>query len=281
MSRAFTVLTDSTADIVPELAAERGITVVPLSVTIDGRTLPDGTLTQEQFFEAMGKSPTLPTTSQPSVGTFVEAYRTALESAENVLSVHISSKLSGTVEAARQAAAQFGDRVHVFDSKNLSWGLAFQVMEAAKAAVDGADVHVALERLKAAREKSRLIVGLDSLHNLAKGGRIGRVSSFLGSVLDLKVTFTVDEAGSFAPLGRSRGEKAALRHTLEWVTKQVGPTGKASFAVGYALAQERAEWLRAELERRFEVVEMFVYPAGSVIATHTGTGWGVAVMPQE
>lgn len=281
MDRTFAVITDSTSDISPEIAAERGIEIVPLSVTIDGETLSDGILTQEQFFERMGKAAVLPTTSQPSPGAFAKVYEQALSQAEQVISVHISEKLSGTIESARQAAADFQGKVHVFDSKNLSWGLGLQVLEAATSAKQGLSVEEALKRLEAARERTKLIVGLDSLDNLAKGGRIGKVSAFLGSVLDLKVTLTVDADGAFQPVARSRGEKAALRHTLEWVGQQLGDSKRGTFAIGYALKPERAEWLREEIQRRFDAVEVFVYAAGSVITAHTGTGWGVAVVPRD
>lgn len=281
MAPKFTVITDSTADIAPAIASERGIEVVPLAVTIDGETLPDGVLTQEEFFARMSKAPELPTTSQPSVGAFTEAYERALERAENVLSVHISNRLSGTVESARQAAEKFGDRVHVFDSLNLSWGLGWQVLDAAQSAAEGLDVAQALGRLEEARRRTKLLVGLDSLHNLAKGGRIGKVSAFLGSMLDLKVTLTVDDDGAFQPVARSRGEKAALKHTLEWVATQMGGATRGSFAIGYAMKRERAAWLREQIEQRFEIAEMVEYAAGSVICAHTGTGWGVAVRPHD
>lgn len=281
MARKFAVITDSTADIPAELAAARQIVVVPLSVTIDEDTMPDGTLTQEQFFDRMARASVLPSTSQPSPGAFVEAYEKALADTDEVISVHISSKLSGTMDSATQAAARFPGKVHVFDSHNLSWGLAFQVLAAAEAATDGLSVEAALQRLEEARKRTKLLVGLDSLENLAKGGRIGKVSAFLGSVLDLKVTLTVDEDGAFQPVARSRGEKAALRHTLDWLAEQIGDAKRASFAIGYASKPERAEWLRAEIEKRFDAVDVFMYAAGSVIAAHTGSGWGVAVLPQE
>lgn len=279
--RRFAVITDSTADIPPEVARLHGIHVVPLSVTIDGETLPDGQLSQDEFFERMTRAPKLPSTSQPSVGAFMEAYERALETAEHVLSVHISSKLSGTCDSARQAAEQFAGRVHVFDSRHLSWSLAFQAIEAAAAASEGLTVEAAIERLERVRERVRLIVGLDSLDNLAKGGRIGAVSAFLGSLLNLKVTLTVDPQGAFAPVARSRGEKAALQHTLDWVGEQLGSAQRGRFAVGFAMKPERAEWLAERIRERFGAVEVQLYAAGSVIAAHTGTGWGVAVLPEE
>jgi len=278
---SFAVITDSTADIAPEIAEEHGITVVPLTVTIDGETMLDDVLTQEEFFARMAKAPQLPTTSQPPVGAFVEAYERALDSFDEVVSVHISSKLSGTYDSARQAAQDFAGRVHVYDSRNLSWGLGFQALDAAASSAAGLTPAVTLERLDRIRDRVRLIVGLDSLDNLAKGGRIGRVSAFMGAMLDLKVTLTVDKDGAFQPVARSRGEKAGLRHTLDWVAEQMGEHTRGRFAVGHAMELDRAKWLAEQIRERFEAVELYVYEAGSVICAHTGTGWGVAVLPED
>lgn len=278
-SPTFSVVTDSTSDISPELASEYGITVVPLTVTIADESFVDGMLSQQAFFDRMNGSQALPTTSQPSAGAFAEAYARVLETSEHVISIHISSRLSGTIGAAHTAAEQFPGRVHVFDSLNLSWGCAWQVVAAARCAAEGIDPERALERIADVRERVRLIVGLDGLENLAKGGRIGRVGAFLGSLLNLKVTLTVGPDGAFLPVARSRGEKAALRHTLDWVAEQMDTATSGRFAVGHALSRERALWLSDEIARRFAVTEMVVYEAGSVISTHTGTGWGVAVLP--
>jgi DegV family protein with EDD domain len=278
--RQFAVITDSTADIAPDMARERGIEVVPLAVTIDGETLRDGDITQAEFFERMGRAAALPTTSQPSVGTFVDAYTRALEQASSVISVHISEKLSGTIESARAAAEQFAGKVHVFDSRNLSWGLAWQVVDAAAAAREGLGVDETLARLARTREQVKLIVGLDSLENLRKGGRIGAVSSMLGSLLNLKVTLTVDADGAFQPVARTRGEKAALEHTLDWIGEKMGSAERGRFAVGHALAEDRAHRLAESIKQRWEATELVIYEAGAVICAHTGTGWGIAVWPE-
>jgi len=281
MKRQFAVITDSTADITPEISRQRLIEVVPLAITIDGETLPDGELSQEEFFERMRSAHALPTTSQPSVGALTEAYERALKTADEVISVHISSRLSGTVEAARMAAGQFAGKVHVFDSHNLSWGLAWQVLDAASAASEGLGVRETMERLAQARDQVKLIVGLDSLENLRRGGRIGAVSSLLGSLLNLKVTMTVDENGSFAPLAKSRGEKAALEYTTEWLSQQMGDARSGRFAIGHGLSRERAERIAEAITTRWDVSDLVIYDAGSVICTHTGTCWGVAVWPEH
>ena len=113
--------------------------MVPLSVTVGDATVEDGTWSMEEFFERMNAQPTLPTTSQPPVGAFVEAYERALETASDVVSIHISHKLSGTFSSAKTAAESFGGKVQVVDSYNLSWGLGLQVLEAARAAASGAE----------------------------------------------------------------------------------------------------------------------------------------------
>jgi DegV family protein with EDD domain len=275
----FVVVTDSTSDIAPEIAKAHGIVVVPLTVTIGNDSFTDGSISQQEFFDRMNAAPQLPTTSQPAVGAFAEAYSRALETVDHVISVHISSKLSGTIESAHISAEQFAGRVHVFDSLNLSWGCAWQVVEAARAAGEGVGYETAMTRIADVRDRVRLIVGLDGLGNLAKGGRIGRVGAFLGSMLNLKVTLTVAPDGAFVPVARSRGDKAAMKHTLDWVAEQMGDAASGRFAVGHALSRDRALWLRDEVAKRFGVTEMVVYEAGAAIATHTGTGWGVAVVP--
>ena len=278
-NRRFAVVTDSTADIAPEIAAENQIDVVPLSVSFGTETLLDGQLTQEQFFDRMRASANLPTTSQPPVGVFVDAYEKALARAEEVISVHISNRLSGTIESARQAAERFEGKVHVFDSLNLSWGLGWQVLDAASSAASGLQVDEALDRLEAVRRRVQLIVGLDSLDNLARGGRIGKVSALLGAMLNLKVTLTVNEDGEFIPLARSRGEKAGLDHTMEWIAQQMGAHTRGRFAVGHALSEPRARQLADRISALYDAEQIVIYRAGSVICAHTGTGWGVAVLP--
>ncbi|PKQ37353.1 MAG: hypothetical protein CVT59_08015 [Actinobacteria bacterium HGW-Actinobacteria-1] len=277
--QSFAIITDSTADLPNTLAAEKGIAVVPLLVSFGEDSFPDGTLSQSQFFQRMAEASKLPTTSQPSVGAFTEAYERALETAREVVSIHISSGLSGTVAAARQAAEAFAGRVRVFDSLNLSGGLALQVLDAADARSAGLGVSDTIARLEKTRDRAKMIVGLDSLENLARGGRIGKVSAFVGSLLDLKVTLTLDEDGKFTPVKRTRGEKAAIAHTLDWIEAAMGGVRTGVFAVGHAMTAERASMIRDQIAARFDATDIIMYEAGSVVSTHTGTVWGVAVLP--
>ncbi|MBN2405388.1 MAG: DegV family protein [Coriobacteriia bacterium] len=275
------VVTESTADLTPEICAEYDISVVELSFTIGDEVYLNSELTQEEFFAKMAESRELPKTSLPSVGAFVETYRRRLQDAESVVSIHVSSALSGTIDAAREAAREFGDRVHVVDSLNLSWGEGLQVIEAARVAASGASWQDVVKATESARDRLRMVVGIDSLENLAKGGRIGRVSQFLGGMLKLRVLFTVNPEGSFAPVARIRGAQAGLVETMRWVTEKMENHRGATFAVMHAMSPEKAEWLRAAIESKFDVVAMYVVKAGPVISTHTGSGWGVALLPEE
>ncbi|MHB1340520.1 MAG: DegV family protein [Coriobacteriia bacterium] len=275
------IVTESTSDIAPDIARAMGIEVVPLTVTIGDETFADGTLTQREFFDRMNAAAILPTTSLPPVGVFVETYKRQLERFSEVVSIHVSSALSGTIESAREAAKQFGDRVKVFDTRNLSWGEALQVVEAARAASAGATSSAVVERLGTVRSHVKMIVALDTLENLAKGGRIGKVAALFGGMLNLKVTITPNESGAFDPVARSRGTKAALEHTMNWVAETMGTHRRAKFAIMHALSPDKVPWIEERLRAAYDVEDLYVVEAGSAICTHTGTGWGVALLPTD
>lgn len=275
ISRDVRVVTDSTADVPRHLVESLDIGVVPLSVSIGDHTFRDGDMTMDEFFRRMNASRDLPTTSQPSVGAFLEVFEERLERHREIVCVTVSNRLSGTNESAREAAKRIGDRVHVFDSLNLSWGEGYQVVRAARAAAEGAALPQVLSRLEAVRAKNHMIVGLDSLHNLAKGGRIGKVSAFLGGMLNVRVLLGVDAEGTLEPVYRGRGAKAALQATLDWAAEHVDSARPAAFGVLHAQSAERAAWLEEAVRARFTVAELEVIETGPAIATHTGTGWGL------
>jgi len=276
----FAVVTDSSADIAPARAEELGIRVVPLPVTVGDTTFDDGTLSQQELFRRIQESASAPTTSQPSTGVLEAAYGRALEAADAVIALHISSGLSGTCDAARAVSQQFGGRVHVFDSRNLSWGLGWQVVEAAVASAGGLEVTDALTRLERAREEVKIVVTLDSLESLHRSGRIGAVATYLGSILNLKASVAVNSAGTFVPVRGNRGNRAALDSMLSWVSKHMGAAEGGTFAVGHALAPDRAQLLAEAIRERWRVDELAVYEAGAAIAVHAGAIWGVAFRPR-
>jgi len=276
------IVADSTADIPRELAAAEGITIVPLITTFpDGETFRDGDLTQAEFFERMGRERALPTTSQPPVGDFAEVYEGLLASFAHVVSLHISNRLSGTIESARQAASAFGDRVHIFDTLNLSTAMAWQAIDAARLAARGAAHEEILAAAERVRGRVRHIVGLDKLDYLARGGRIGAVSAFMGGLVDLKVMLTVDAEGAFQPVARARGHNAAMRETLEVVRREMGGETKGRFMVADSMSPDTAAYLRDAIAAAYDAVELMIVETGVVISTHAGTGWGIGFVPGE
>lgn len=280
-SQSVCVITDSTADIPGSLAQELGITVVPLTVTINGHSFSDGDITMAEFFRRMEAASELPTTSQPPVGVFVDAFRTALEHCTDVVCVTISNRLSGTIESAREAARQVGEHVHVIDSLNLSFAEGIQGVLAARAAAAGGSVADVRRVVEHAREHVSLLVGLDSLTNLAKGGRIGKVSALLGGMLNLKVLLTVSPEGVFEPVAKVRGASAAMQRSIDWLAGRVDVGTKAVFGVLHAASPDKAAWLEQQIRARFNVAELHIIETGSVIASHTGTGWGLMAVPVE
>jgi DegV family protein with EDD domain len=275
------IVTDSCCDLPPEVVERFGITVVRLSFTIGHHTYRDGEIMSAEFYRLMKAAPDLPKTSQPPMGAFMDAYRGALESASELVSVHISSKLSGTIESAKEAARLIGSRVHVIDSLNLSGGQGLEVLAGAREAEAGSPLDAVVHAIESARERVSMIVGLDSLENLARGGRIGRVSAFFGGLLNLKVTLTVGPDGAFEPVARTRGTQAALQHTLDWVAAKMAGRTRVEFVVAHFEAPTSAEWLRSRLQQLYEVAGMHLVETGPVIATNCGTGWGVTVLPAE
>lgn len=275
------MVTDSGADISPPRAEELGVGIVPLPVFVGDDSFEDGTLTQQQLFERIRAAAPKPAgTSQPSPGVIARAYERALEDADEVIALHMSSRLSGTCDLARMVSHQFDGRVHIFDSRSLSWGMGWQVMDAREAAAAGLSTTEALRRLALARDETKIVVTLDSLDSLHRSGRIGPVAIYLGSLLNLKVSVAVDPTGAFVPVRANRGNRSATNSMLAWVRRAMRGTEGGRFAVGHALAPDRAEALADAIRERWQVDELVMYEAGSAISVHAGTIWGVAFRPR-
>src|SRR6266852_2710794 len=186
--RKVAVVTDSTADLPPTLAATRAITVVPLTLHFDGKSLLDGVdITPEEFYRLLPTATAHPTTSQPSAGRFAEIYGSLLEDHDDVVSIHISEKLSGTVASARQAADMTDPkRIRVIDSEVVSMSLGLLTLVASTLATRGAEPEAIEAKIMAMRPHVQTYFSVATLEFLRRGGRIGRASALLGSVLQVK-----------------------------------------------------------------------------------------------
>lgn len=176
------IVTDSSVTIEPELVKQLDITIVPLSVMIDNVVYSDADLKEEgKFLHLMQEAKNLPKTSQPPVGVFAEFFEDLCKDGSQILAIHMSHALSGTVEAARQGASLSTADVTVIDSSFTDQALKFQVVEAAKLAQEGKDMETILSHVEEVKNHTELYIGVSTLENLVKGGRIGRVTGLLSS----------------------------------------------------------------------------------------------------
>jgi DegV family protein with EDD domain len=215
------IVTDSTCDLPRELATSLGIVIVPLTVAFGDEVFLDGIdIDASTFYERLRTAPDLPRTSQPSVDRFVGAYEALAEETEEIVSVHISSRLSGTLNSASVAREQVSHalRIELIDSYQVSLGLGAIVMEAAEAAARGATMAEVVEATRRAMDRVRVVATLDTLEYLHRGGRIGRARTLLGSILSIKPIVHVQD-GEVAPLGRVRTRAKAVERLFEIATE--------------------------------------------------------------
>ena len=264
------IVTDSTADLTPEQQRDAGITVVPLNVHFGDQVFRDHVdLSTDEFFRRLKASSQLPRTSQPSVGTFEEAYRTLLAGGGEIVSVHLSSKVSGTFNSALMAAQSVGDgKIDVVDSLSTSMALGFMALEGAKLAKAGRDRRTVADCLQGLVPKARVICVVDTLTYLERGGRIGKARALLGSLLNVKPILQLKD-GEVVPLGRARGRPQALNRLVELLERD----GKVSqLAIMHGAATADAEQLRERVASTYPGVDIQLTEIGAVLGTHTGPG---------
>ena len=261
------IVTDSSITIEPEVVEEYGITIVPLSVMVDGILYSDSELGEGDFLRLMQSSKNLPKTSQPPVGVFAEIYEDLALDGSHVVSIHMSHALSGTVEAARQGATLSGADVTVIDSGFTDQAMKFQVVEAAKLAKEGADLDTILARIEEVKEKTELYIGVSTLENLVKGGRIGRVSGLLSSLLNIRVVMEMKDH-QLEPIVKGRGNKT-FKKWLDELVERLSHSKVAEIGISYAGTPEWANEMKAQLQSLVETA-IPVLETGSIIQTHTG-----------
>ena len=261
------IVTDSSITIEPEVVEEYGITIVPLSVMVDGVLYSDSELGEGDFLRLMQSSKNLPKTSQPPVGVFAEVYEKLAVDGAHIVSIHMSHALSGTVEAARQGATLSGAEVTVIDSGFTDQAMKFQVVEAAKLAKEGADLDTVLGRIEEVKEKTELYIGVSTLENLVKGGRIGRVTGLLSSLLNIRVVMQMKDH-QLEPIVKGRGNKT-FKKWLDELVENLSHSKVAEIGISYAGTPEWANEMKAQLQSLVEKA-IPVLETGSIIQTHTG-----------
>jgi DegV family protein with EDD domain len=276
------VVTDSTAYLSDELIEGYGIHVVPLYVVLAGHSGREGwDIGPGDVARALGVRGQTVSTSRPTPGDFVAAYRRALATgADRLVSIHLSSELSGTWDAARLAASQVGEHiVTVVDSRSAAMGAGFAVLAAARSAAAGADAAAVARAAQETADATRTFFVVDTLEYLRRGGRIGSAAAVLGSALAVKPVLHVQD-GRVVPLEKVRTSARALNRLVQRAAEAAGQ-GPVSVAVHHLAAPERAERLAAELRDRLpQLRELHVTELGAAIGAHVGPGAvGIVVAP--
>ena len=266
-------LTDSTAYLEPEYVKEHNISVIPLNLHWGSETFRDGVdITPAEFYKKLGTSDSLPTTSQPTYGEFEVLLKDLAIEHEAVISVLISSGISGTVDSALMAQKHLADLpLEVIDSKLTSAGLALLVKAMVKAQSEGADTKALVELAKRIIDKSNIFFMVDTLEFLYKGGRIGGASKLLGGALNIKPILYLNKEGKIDALEKVRTKKKALQRLIDLAVEKANGQ-QAHVGVIHAQAQKDAEQVRDTLAEKIDCVELGIYELSPVIGTHVGPG---------
>ncbi|MFC1982426.1 DegV family protein [Chloroflexota bacterium] len=263
------IITDSLSDLTSDMAQELGITVVPVYVRFGEEVYRDRVeMTTEEFYHRLVQGTVLPTTTQPPPGDFLNVYNKLAKEADEILVVTLSNKLSGTYQSALQAKSMVGNkcRIEVIDSQLVIMGLGLVVIAAAKAARSGASFDELVNLVNTAMTRSHSVMILDTLKYLAKGGRIGKAQSFLGSMLSVKPILTVKD-GEVHPLTRVRSRVAGTEYLYNFVA---GFPRIEGLAVEHATTPDEADELIERLGSIFPKEQIYKSTVSPVIGTYVG-----------
>ncbi len=266
------IVTDSGSDITPELARELDIAVVPLYLAFGEKTYRDGVdISADEFYARLVNEHVHPTTSAPSPGDFASIYRELAADNDEIISIHISKKLSATYDAALQGKEQLADtkcRIEVVDSQSVTTGLGLIVIAAAQAAARGSSLKQVLEVVQKATRQVRLVGLLDTLRYLAKGGRLGRAASLLGVMINVKALLILKD-GEIHPLGVVRTLEKGLDRLCESAR---AITGIQDVGLGYSTPTDGLQKLAERLRNLLPHIHPRVLRIGPALGVHGGPG---------
>lgn len=279
------VVCDTTAYLPDDLIAARGIERVSLYVTLGEQRRESEISDYGDFYERLSQSEEGATTSQPSVGDFLAAYRPHLEAGREIISIHLSAAISGTFESAGQARRQLidegidGERIQIYDSRSACGGMGMVVLAAAKAAAEGASAAEAVRQAEAAREHLKMWFAIDTLEYLRKGGRIGAARAWVGTALQIKPILTLEE--EITPVERVRTRRRVFERLGQYA-HELKQGGNDGWVVQHIHDHESAQRLVTEAREIFGSDPVFVSEVGPVIGAHTGPGMlGIGGMPRD
>ncbi|MEC2071274.1 DegV family protein [Alkalihalophilus marmarensis] len=268
------IVTDSTAYLAPNIRDQYAIEMVPLNVVIGEDSYQEEIdLTTSEFYKLLKNTEKLPTTSQPAIGHFVETFEKLKDQGyEEIITIHLSSKISGTYQSAMSAASMVEDiSIEGFDSEISCAPQGYFVLEAAKMAAEGADTKSILAHLKEIKTTLKAYFMVDSLQHLHRGGRLNAAQLVVGNLLKIKPILHFEE-GSIVPFEKVRTEKKAVARICQLLEEDVTQGGAFKVTVIHANRLESAETLAKEIQEKFENVNVDISHFGPVIGTHLGEG---------
>lgn len=270
MSRVY-IVTDSTADLTEEEVKQFEISIVPMNISIDDENYIDGvTITKDEFKQKMIESAELPKTAQPSIGRFVEVYDELGRNGDSVISIQMMRSISGTVDAARQAADITETNVTVVDSDFTSRSMGMIVKEAAKAAQEGKSVEEILEIVEDAKKRTTLYLTVVNLDNLIKGGRISQLMGMFSNLLNIKLFLQVIN-GKIEIIQKGRGLKS-LQKKYDEIFEQMksAPNGIQEIGIMHAGLSDFNQGNIARIRELFPDVPLTIVTTSPIIMSHTG-----------
>ena len=278
------IVTDCAADMSVEELEQLGVVAAPLFIQFPEGEVSSANISADDFYNRLeAMRPKIPTTAQPSGGIFAELYRKLSKNEKNIFSIHISSGLSGTINAARDGGeiVKAEANVSYWDTLTLSGGERFQVLAAALANKAGWAMNTIQERLTKIRVKTEVIYTLDTLEYLARGGRIGRVKALAGAMLNLKPVIRADSDGKYSTVSTARTLGKSTTAIADHLVEKYGNTS-VWVTVLHGRFAEKAAALANELKQKLNVAKMEVQRISPVLGVHTGPGIvGAAVVPME
>lgn len=277
------LITDSTADLPPELLERVHIEIVPLKIHLGEKTYRDYfDIDPDEFYRLLRSTEWFPTTTQPSPQDFVEVYQRLAEEDDRLISVHISSKLSGTCQSATIARQQFPDiEIHVIDSQQASLGLGMTMLAAARAIEAGEGVDEVLNLISRLSSKIKTYFSVDSLEYLHRGGRIGRAQAFLGTMMRIKPLLALRD-GEIYPVERIRGQQRLIRRMVQLVQEDAAGVGALKVALIRTDNEELLAMLSQQLDRIENLELEYIGKLGGIITSHVGPGAiAVSYYPEE
>ncbi|CAI8794306.1 DegV family protein [Brevibacillus sp. IT-7CA2] len=280
------ILTDSASDIDASVRQSLGIVAVPLKIMFGAETYVDAvTISSSEFFDKLKQSSVMPTTSQPSPLEFAEAYKAIYEKYGKdvqIIAILLSGSLSGTYQSAMIAKSMLDENIDitVIDSRKASFVHGMICVEAAKAAQAGKNKEQILDQIDRYLDEVQVYFIVDTLEFLQKGGRIGKASAVIGSLLNIKPILTLDTAGYVSAFDKVRGTKKALNRVFE-ALQEYAQGESVKIAVLHSSVPDQAAELLERLKQEFSVTDSWLEQIGPVIGTHTGPGLLGIVMVKD